>query len=188
MSVCGKEKCAYNRKPYPPGVHAKAFRRGRSEFGTQLMHKQRLKFLYGLRERQFQNYVLDAISQSAAPSSEAVVSKLEMRLDNVVYRLGFAKTRAAARQIVGHGHITVNGRGVNIPSYQVKAGDEIKIKQGASKKKLFADLGISLKKYSAPPWLELNKADFSGMVAAKPPAEDFIRSYNLSSIVEYYSR
>lgn len=186
MSVCGKEKCSYKRKPYPPGVHGKSFRRGLSEFGTQLMYKQRVKLLYGLRERQFQNYVVEAINQSAVPTSEAIVAKLEMRLDNVIYRLGFAKTRAAARQIVGHGHIAVNGLRVNIPSYQVKIGDEVKIMQAG--KALFGDLGVSLKKYAAPPWLELNKADFSAKVAAKPPTDDLIRSYNLSSIVEYYSR
>lgn len=188
MSVCGREKCAYKRKPYPPGIHGKAFRRGLSEFGAQLRDKQRVKFLYGLRERQFKNYVSSAVSQSAVPSSEAVVARLEMRLDNAVYRLGFAQTRAAARQMVNHGHIAVNGRRVNIPSYQIKLGDEVKIRPKSRQKAAFADLGTMLKKYSAPAWLELNKADFSGKVVAKPPTEDLIRSYNLSSIVEYYSR
>ena len=188
MSVCGREKCAFKRKPYPPGVHGKAFRRGLSEFGAELKDKQRVKFLYGLRERQFENYVLSAIAQSAMPTDEAIVAKLEMRLDNVVYRLGFATTRAAARQLVNHGHITVNGKRVNAPSYQTKIGDEIRVKQSSAQKALFADLSTTLKKYSAPAWLELNKTDFSGKAVARPPAGDFIKSYNLSSIVEYYSR
>lgn len=188
MSVCGREKCAFKRKPYPPGVHGKAFRRGLSEFGAELRDKQRVRLLYGLRERQFKNYVLSAIAQSAAPTSDAIVAKLEMRLDNVVYRLGFAKTRAAARQLVSHGHITVNSRRVNIPSCQVKIGDEVQVAPSSKQKTLFADLGITLKKYSAPDWLVLDKAAFKGKVGARPLAEDLIRSYNLSSIVEYYSR
>src|SRR3989344_1815383 len=188
MSVCGREKCAYKRKPYPPGVHGKAYRRGLSEFWAQLRDKQRVKFLYGLRERQFRNYVLRAISQRSVPTGEAVVASLEMRLDNITYRLGFAQTRAAARQIVNHGHVIVNGKKVTIPSHRLKVGDEIEIRSLSRQRALFVDLGATLKKYAPPAWVELDKTNFKGKVVSLPQAEDFIKSYNLSSIVEYYSR
>lgn len=188
MSVCGREKCAFKRKPYPPGIHGKSFRRGLSEFGAELRDKQKVKFLYGLRERQFQNYVLSALSQRAIPASEAIVRNLELRLDNVVYRLGFAPTRAAARQAVSHGHVLVSGRRVNIPSYRVKVGDEVKLRPGSVGGGAFSNLALTIKKYSPPAWLEEDKNAFSGKVIAPPPADELLRSYNLSSIVEYYSR
>lgn len=188
MSVCGREKCAFKRKPYPPGIHGKSFRRGLSEFGTELRDKQKVKFLYGLRERQFKNYVLSAVSQHATPAGEAIVRNLELRLDNVVYRLGFAPTRAAARQTVNHGHILVNGRRVNIPSYKVKVGNEVKLRPGSAGKGAFLNLALTIKKYAPPEWLEEDKNAFSGRVVSAPPADDLIRSYNLNSIVEYYSR
>src|SRR3989344_2627674 len=95
VSLCGREKCALKRKPYPPGIHGRTRRRGASEFGTQLMEKQRVRLLYGLRERQFKNYVLSALRQKAMRAADALLGRLEMRLDNVVFRLGFASTRAA---------------------------------------------------------------------------------------------
>lgn len=188
MSVCGREKCAYKRKPYPPGIHGKAFRRGLSEFGQQLRDKQKVKFLYGLRERQFQNYIKDAVSQRALPTGEAIVFYLELRLDNAVYRLGLAPTRAAARQTINHGHIVVNGKRVTIPSYRLKVGDEVAIRQQNIDKGPFLNLSNTIKKYSPPEWLELDKNKYAGKVVARPPAEDLGKSYNLSSIVEYYSR
>ena len=188
MSVCGREKCAYKRKPYPPGIHGKSYRRGLSEFGTQLKDKQRVKFLYGLREQQFKNYIEKAVSQRAVPTGEAITASLEMRLDNAVYRLGFAPTRRAARQMVNHGHITVGGKRVNIPSYRLKVGDEVAVRRESVGKGLFLNLPVTIKKYAPPEWLELDKADFKGKVVSRPPAEDLIKSYNLSSIVEYYSR
>ena len=188
MSVCGREKCAYKRKPYPPGIHGKAFRRGLSEFGQQLRDKQKVKFLYGLRERQFKNYIQDAVSQRALPTGEAIVFYLELRLDNTVYRLGFAPTRAAARQAINHGHITVNGKRVTIPSYRLKVGDEVAIRQQNIDNGPFLNLSTTIKKYSPPEWLELDKSKYAGKVIVRPPAEDLSKSYNLSSIVEYYSR
>ncbi|QQG42305.1 MAG: 30S ribosomal protein S4 [Candidatus Giovannonibacteria bacterium] len=188
MSVCGREKCAFKRKPYPPGIHGKSFRRGLSEFGTQLKSKQRVKFLYGLREQQFKNYVLSAVSQHAIPAGEAIVRSLESRLDNVVYRLGFAPTRAGAKQVVNHGHILVNGKRINIPSCRIKIGDEVKIRPGSVGKGAFLNLPVTIKKYAPPEWLEIDKDAFSGKIISAPLADDLIRSYNLNSIVEYYSR
>ena len=188
MSVCGREKCALKRKPYPPGIHGKSFRRGLSEFGQQLKEKQKVKFLYGLRETQFRNYIDKAVAQRAIPSGEAIIRNLEMRLDNVIYRLGLAPTRAAARQMVNHGHILVNEKRVNIPSYKLKVGDAVAIRPGSAQKGVFMNLAILVKKYAPPEWLELDKANYTGKVIAYPSAENLIRSYNLSSIVEYYSR
>ncbi len=188
MSICGREKCALKRKPYPPGIHGKSFRRGLSEFGQQLREKQKVKFLYGLRETQFRNYIDKAVAQRAIPSGEAIIRNLEMRLDNVIYRLGLAPTRAAARQMVNHGHILVNEKRVNIPSYKLKVGDAVVIRPGSLQKGVFMNLAITVKKYAPPAWLELDKANYTGKIISYPAADDLIRSYNLSSIVEYYSR
>lgn len=188
MSVCGREKCAFKRKPYPPGVHGKSFRRAGSEFGSQLMEKQKLKFLYGLRENQFRNYVLDALKQKGSSTSDAIINALESRLDNTVYRLGFAPTRAAARQIVNHGHVSVNGRRVTIPSFKVNIGDEVSLRELSKKKGQFANLEIQIKKAMPPSWLELDRAAYSGKMKAPPSGEGLGKGYNMNAIVEYYSR
>lgn len=188
MSVCGREKCAFKRKPYPPGVHGRAHRRASSEYGSQLKEKQKIKFLYGLRERQFKNYVLSAVFQKGMPIGEAVVSFLETRLDNVVYRLGFAPTRAASRQLVNHGHILVNGKRANIPSLRLRIGDEISIASGSAQKTPFANLNMILKKFSPPEWIELDKTVLKAKVTAHPPVSDLMKNYNINAIVEYYSR
>lgn len=187
-SVCGREKCAFKRKPYPPGVHGKNFKRRNSEYGLQLKEKQKVKFIYGLRERQFKNYVSKAISQHKIPTGDALVLALELRLDNAVFRLGFSPTRASARQIVSHGHISVNGHKVNVPSYKLKIGDEIQIRSRSRSKPLFSNLELTIKKYSPPEWIWLDKSEFRGKVIAIPPTTELVKSYNISSIVEYYSR
>ena len=188
VSVCGREKCAFKRKPYPPGEHGKSFRRGGSEYGLQLKEKQKVKFLYGLRERQFKNYVSASVSQHKIPAGEALVSSLESRLDNIVYKLGFAPTRAAARQMVSHGHVWVGGKRLNISSTQLKVGDTIEIRAGSRQKGLFANLELTIKKYNQPEWLELNKSEFKGKVISRPQVTELIRNYNINAIVEYYSR
>src|SRR3989344_1798142 len=166
MSVCGKANCAFKRKPYPPGIHGKTKkRRGLSEFGTQLQEKQKLKLSYGLRERQFKNYLLSAIKQKAVNTADAVFYYLELRLDNCVFRMGIAPTRSSARQLVNHGHILVNGKKVTIPSYRVKIGDKISIREGSKAKNVFKDLSSFLKKYEAPVWISLNKEKVMGTIA-----------------------
>src|SRR3989344_6161784 len=157
MSVCGKANCAFKRKPYPPGIHGKTKkRRGLSEFGTQLQEKQKLKLSYGLRERQFKNYLLSAIKQKAVNTADAVFYYLESRIDNLVFRMGLASTRAFARQLVSHGHILLNGKRVTIPSYRVKIGDEVTIREGSKSKGVFKDLNSLLKKYEPPAWISLD--------------------------------
>ncbi len=188
MSVCGREKCAFKRKPYPPGVHGKAFRRQGSEFGSQLAEKQKLKFLYGLRERQFRNYIENALKQKGVVTSDAIINSLESRLDNAVYRIGYAPTRAAARQIVNHGHVQVNGKRVNIPSYRLKIGDEVKLRELSKSKPLFQDLEIMMKKAAPPSWLELDRGTYAAKMKAPPSGEGLGKGYNINAIVEYYSR
>ncbi len=191
MSVCGREKCAFKRKPYPPGIHGRAGgrRRTSSEFGLQLKEKQRLKFSYGLRERQFSNYIRSAIKQKAMNTVDAIFYFLESRLDNVVYRIGFASTRASARQIVGHGHIFVNGKKVNIPSYRIKIGDEVSLRTQSSQKGVFKDLDVKIKKHEAPAWVALDREKKSGKIVSIPGGSDNLFStFNINPIVEYYSR
>ena len=192
FSVCGREKCAFKRKPYSPGVHgrAKSVRRRSmlSEFGSQLKEKQKVKFLYGLRERQFKNLVSKAISAKSAETSRMIIELLETRLDNVVYRLGFAPSRSAARQMVGHGHIWVNGRRVTIPSRKMKVGQIVSIRPQSAGLGIFRDLDLRLKKYQAPGWLDLDLAKREGKVRALPAAEEVDTGANLNSVIEFYSR
>ncbi len=188
FSVCGKEHCSLKRKPYPPGIHGKSFRRASSEYGLQLREKQKLRASYGLRESQFKNYVLRAIKQKSMNSVEAVFYFLESRLDNVVFRLGFAKTRALARQIVNHGHIMVNGKKISIPSFKTSVGDKISIRSQSGQKGVFKDLEITLKKQEVPPWLSLDIQNKIGTVLGRPVGDDLAGIYNVKAIVEYYSR
>lgn len=194
MSVCGREKCAFKMKPYPPGIHGqlgtgKRRRISSSEFGSQLKEKQRLKFSYGLREKQFENYVRSAIKQKSMNTVEAVFYFLESRLDNVIYRMGLAPTRASARQLVSHGHIFVNGKKVNIPSYNVKVGEEVSIRAQSSQKGIFKDMDIKIKKHEAPLWISLDKEKKIGKIVSKPGgSDDLFAIFNINPIVEYYSR
>lgn len=187
QSVCGRENCAIKRKPYPPGVHGK--RRSRmSEYGRQFIEKQKLKLLYGVRENQFRNYFQKASAKQEL-TGPTLLALLEQRLDNVVYRLGFASTRRQARQMVSHGHFSVNGRKVTIPSYQVHLGDMIGLRQRNREVKLFDDLQIKLKKYEPPAWLELDKEKLEGKIAGIPSKEALIDvPVEVAQIVEFYSR
>lgn len=196
MSVCGKVRCALTRKPYPPGKSprsgARAGRRGGgaplSDYGKQMRVKQILKFTYGLRERQFKNYILKSISSDARSSTEGVILRLESRLDNVVFRLGFAGSRALARQMVSHGHIDVNERTVNVPSYQVKIGDTVAVKSPSREKGFFRDFQTIIKKYQPPEWLKLDKEQISGLIVGKPKPESAEQVNNINTVVEFYSR
>lgn len=191
MSVCGREKCAFKVKPYPPGIHGRLGKKRRtsSEYGSQLKEKQRLKFSYGLREKQFANYIRSAIKQKSVNTVDAIFSSLESRLDNVVYRMGFGPTRASARQIVNHGHIFVNGKKVTIPSYKIHSGDEVSIRTQSAQKGVFRDLDIKIKKHETPVWLSLDKEKKTGKVVSIPGmSDDSIGIFNINPIVEYYSR
>lgn len=192
FSVCGRLKCAFKRKPYPPGVHGRSKtsfrRRSSSEYGSQLKEKQKVKFLYGLRERQFANLVSRAISAKGAETSRRIVELLETRLDNIVYRLGFGSSRNSARQMVGHGHILVDGKKTDIPSRQIKIGQTISIRPQSLGRGIFRDIDLRLKKTQTPSWLSLDPDKREGSVISLPSAEETDTGANLSSVIEFYSR
>jgi len=188
---CYSQKCAFVKRAYAPGIHGrtKAKSRGRvgSEYKQQLSEKQSLKRTFGVLERQFSKYFREASSEKG-DTREILMRKLEARLDNVIFKLGFVKSRAAARQLISHGHILVNNRRVNIPSYNVKVGDVIGLKEKIKKSKLMEHLAVSLKKYEPPSWLALDREKIEGNVLRHPGAADFEDLSSTGLIVEFYSR
>lgn len=185
---CLSKKCAFERRPVAPGIHgAEAARKKVSEYGHQLREKQKLKRTYGLNgnEKQFRKYYVEAERQKGI-TGEVMLSLLERRLDNVAYRLGFGASRAQARQIVSHNLLTVNGKSVNIPSYQVKVGDVIAVKEGKQSLDMFKELKDM--KIVAPKWLELDIANLKGKVIALPAREDIDMNIKEHLIVELYSK
>jgi len=187
---CFTPKCAVVKRAYPPGRQGRSFgkrRRSRSEYGQQLFEKQRVKRMYGILERQLKKYFRESESQKG-DTRENLMRRLEMRLDNVVFRLGWTKSRSAARQLVGHGHLLLNGRRVTIPSCQVKVGDTIVLLEKIKKSKLMEDLPLALKKFETPAWLNLDKEKIEGKVLHLPAAEDLGDLSPVGLIVESYSR
>ncbi len=191
---CFTPKCAIVKRAYAPGVHGRASvgkfgprRRSSSEFGRQLIQKQSIKKSYGVFERQLKRYFNEA-HQEKGDTRENLMRKLETRLDNVIFRLGWVKSRAAARQMVSHGHILVNRRRVNIPSYGVSVGDEVNLNEKIKKTKATEDLLIALKKYEAPAWLYDDKEKFEGKVINLPGLNDLGDLAPIGLIVEFYSR
>lgn len=182
------QKSAMIRRPYPPGVHGRTPRRI-SEYGSQLLSKQKIRNIYRILEKQFKNYVKEAL-RSKGESGTVLLRKLENRLDNVVFRLGFSQARDTARQLVTHGHFLVNGKPLNIPSYQVRIGDVIKVKPSSLKNSYFSSfLPQFLKKYKVPDWLELDKEKLEGKIKRLPTLEDSgINPKDIQAIIEFYSR
>lgn len=188
---CFSQKCPFIRRPYPPGPQGRNLQKRRrplSEYGKQLGERQKLKKWYNLRERQFKNYVRTVLSQGGKieDAGEALIQKLEKRLDNVVFRLGFASSRSQARQLLSHGHFLVNEKKVNIPSYEVRKGDKIRIAH--PEKRPFVNLKITLKKHIVPSWLRLDVDKLEGKVVGEPSFEEAAPPAELSSIFEFYSR
>ncbi len=165
-------------------------RRGgaRSEFATQLLEKQKVRYTYGLRERQFSNYVKEARELAGASPMQSLFTYLESRLDNVVFRLGFVTTRPFARQAVSHGHIIVNGRRVTIPSYRVRPGDVVSVRPESKRSRMFSEIAERLGTYSAPAWLSLDKEKLSGTVETLAPFSEHDTTLNFRAIIEFYSR
>ena len=182
-------KSATVKRMYPPGMHGKAFHRRSSEYGLQLQSKQKIRNAYRMLEKQFKNWAKEAIS-SRKETVELLIGKLEKRLDNVVYRSGLAQSRDQARQIVSHGHILVNGRRVAMPSYQVKLGDIIKVREGSLKSKYFSGLVPQwIKKYEPPKWVELDRDALTAKIAGQPKIEESgIDGKDIKSLIEFYSR
>lgn len=187
---CYSAKCAMIRKPYAPGIHGKGTKRRRevSEYARQLHEKQRVRLLYGVSERQFSAYVSKALGGHGGDVIQKFVSSLELRLDNVVFRLGFAVSRSVARQIISHGHITVDGKKVFVPSYRLKVGQRIGIASSSAAKGVFKDLEMLLKKHETSSWLSFVPEKREGSVSSLPKVEDMVRLYDVKSIMEYYSR
>jgi len=175
------------KRNYPPGVHGVKGRPKLSGYGEQLVEKQKAKLMYGILERQFSKYYREAIKRKGE-AGQNLLNLLEFRLDNVVYRLGFATTRAQARQMVSHALVEVNGKKVNIPSYQVKVGDVVAIREIKRKLKLFTNISERLKQYQAPAWLALNPENLSGKVLDVPGKDDKEMLFNVRAIIEFYSR
>jgi small subunit ribosomal protein S4 len=181
-------KAAMTRRPYPPGVHTRRNMK-RSEFGQQLIAKQKVKAIYRLLEKAFKDYVKDALV-SKTDSYIGIVEKLEKRLDNVVFRAGLAQSRDQARQLVSHGHILVNGRKVTFGSYQSRRSDVVTIREGSKKSPYFANLMPQwFAKIDPPKWLEVNKEKVEIKIKGLPTLEDSgLKMDDLQAIIEYYSR
>jgi len=183
----GSQKSAMVRRPYRPGMHGKA-RRSRSEFGLQLAEKQKLRLSYGLRERQLVQYVKEALRAKDITTPEALSRALESRLDSLVFRVGFAPSRSVARFLVSHGHCTVDGRRVDIPSMQLKPGQIFAIRLESKGKKFFENLSQTIKKHEPPSWISLDRENWTAKVASWPTPDQLQIPFNLSLVVEFYSR
>jgi small subunit ribosomal protein S4 len=183
---CFTEKCGVERRAYPPGQHGQG--RGRtSDYGLQLREKQKVKRMYGLAEDQFRG-TMEAASRMRGRAGENLLVLLERRLDNVVFRLGFATSRSEARQLVRHGHFTVNGRKTDVPSFRVKPGTRVTLREKSREITRITEALEALERRSVPGWLELEKESFTGVVKALPTREDITMPIQEQLIVELYSR
>jgi len=183
---CYTKKCSFERRPTPPGQHG-IRRRKVGDFGLQLREKQKIRKTYGVLERQFRNYYIEAQSHTGV-TGEWLLRRLETRLDNVVYRMGFAPSRPAARQLVAHGHFAVNGRSANIPSHQIKPGDRIEVRESHRNREPFKVAKETLRSHQAPEWLTVDAAKLAGTVTELPRRDQMPLDLNEHLVVEYYSR
>src|SRR5213076_3618176 len=168
---CYTDKCGYERRAYAPGQHGQARRRKVSNYGAQLREKQKVKRIYGLAERQFRGYYYKAIRMKGV-AGENLLQLLERRLDNVVYRMGFASDHAEARQLVRHGHFSVNGQKVNIPSYLVRPRDIVQVRESSQKIARISEALAAVDRRGVPQWIQLDKENFRGAVVQLPTRED----------------
>jgi small subunit ribosomal protein S4 len=183
---CYSKKCSFERRPTPPGQHG-VRRRKVGEFGLQLREKQKVRKTYGVLERQFRNYFLEASTQTGV-TGEALLRFLELRLDNIVYRMGFAPSRPAARQLVNHGHFAVNGRPSNVPSHQLRPGDRIEVRESRRGREPFKLAKETLRSHQAPEWLSIDAAKLAGTILDQPRRDQMPLDLNEQLVVEYYSR
>jgi small subunit ribosomal protein S4 len=183
---CYTKKCSFERRPTPPGQHG-VRRRKMGEFGIQLREKQKVRRVYGVLERQFRNYFREAETHEGV-TGEALLQSLETRLDNVVFRLGFASSRAQARQLVSHGHFAVNGVATDVPSYAMKPGDRVEVRESRRGREAFKVIRETLRAHTAPDWLSLDAAKLSGAIASLPRRDQMPLDLSEQLVVEYYSR
>jgi small subunit ribosomal protein S4 len=184
---CYSEKCSIERRPYAPGAHGQGRRQKPTEYGIQLREKQKTRRIYGLLEKQFNNYFKKADRQKGI-TGENLLILLERRLDNVVYRLGFASSRKEARQLVNHGHFLINNKKANIPSILVKAGDTISVRPSSRELVKFQELKEQAAYKTPPEWLSLDVENLTGTVLAYPRRDQIDTLVNEQLIVELYSR
>lgn len=184
---CLADKCAFNRRPYAPGQHGQR-RQKPTDYALQLRSKQKAKRIYGVLEKQFRNYFIKADRMTGITGANLLLL-LERRLDNVVYRMGFSHTRSEARQMIRHNHVQVNGKKVNIPSYLVKVGDEVTIKDKSRKIDQIVDaMEASVSRITTVPWIEVNHKEFMAAVKAFPARKEIDTDVNEQLIVELYSK
>ena len=184
---CFKESCAIEKRNFPPGQHGKNRRSKIVGYGLQLREKQKVRSIYGVLERQFQNY-FEKASRQKGVTGENLLTMLERRLDNAVYRLGFASSRAQSRQLVGHGHILVNSSKVNIPSFQIKQGDIVSVKEKSQKVSNITAAVEMVGGRGVPDWLELDSLNYSGKVLTLPKRDNVNLPVQERMIVEFYSK
>lgn len=184
--LCDSPKCPITKRNYPAGQHGQTSKRNKlSGFGKQLREKQKVKRIYGILEKQFANYVAEA-ARKTGDTSKYLLNYLESRLDNVVYRSGIAPSRAAARQSVSHGHILVNGKKVNIPSYRVRVGEIIEVKEALKKSKRFENLTETISKKELPAWLNVDAKKLAAKILNSPTTEN--PNFDANVIIGFYSR
>lgn len=187
IKLCDKRNCAYERRSYPPGMHGQNMRRKQSEYALQLREKQKTKRIYGVLENQFRRYYLKAVRKKGV-TGEVLLQMLECRLDNMVYRFGFAPTRRSARQLVRHGHFVVNGRVVNIPSFQVSQGDHVQVREKSRQLQLIHDSLNEASFAEQSVWISVDKTNLSGTLEAYPGRNDIPTPVEEQLIVELYSK
>jgi len=184
---CYTDKCGYERRSYPPGQHGQVRRRKRSDYGEQLREKQKVKRIYGIAERQFRGYYHRA-NRMKGITGQNLIQLLERRLDNVVYRMGFCSDHAEARQLVRHGHFKVNGRKVNIPSYLVRSGDVVEVKEASRTITRIVEALAAVERRGLPSWIDVQADAFKGTVKSLPSREDVTLPIREQLIVELYSK
>ncbi|MBA3547701.1 MAG: 30S ribosomal protein S4 [Nannocystis sp.] len=184
---CFSDKCGYERRQYPPGQHGQGRKKRPSDYGQQLREKQKVKRIYGLLEKQFRGYYYKA-SRMRGVTGENLLMLLERRLDNVALRFGFSSSHAEARQLVRHGHFTVNGKRINIPSYQVRPGDVIEVREKSRKIQKIVDSLANVDRVPRPAWLELDKEAMRGKISQAPTRSDVSSDIDEQLIVELYSK
>ena len=184
---CGTNKCAFEKRGYAPGQHGRSRRFKQSQYGIQLREKQKVRRIYGILEQQFHNYFKKAAQQKGI-TGENLLKLLECRIDNVVFRLGLAPSRKAARQLVRHRHFTVNNRIVDIPSYILKVGDEVKVRNKSRQMDIFHSSMRRMREGKQLPWLSLDKANMMGTILEMPNRADIPVQVNEQLIVELYSK
>ena len=183
---CYSEKCAFERRSYAPGEHGQ-IRKKHSDYGVQLRAKQKLKRMYGLLEKQFRGYFEKADRQKGITGTNLLLF-LERRLDNTVFRMGFANSRNEARQLVRHNHFLVSGKPVNIPSFLVRVGDDIEVREGSRKVERIQEALETVARRGVPPWLELDKENFKGKVKVFPVRDELTMPVQEQLVVELYSK